>query len=164
MTGNTKFYTSSVLAPSQLYGLHKTISRLNLYFYFEYFLTWVIRSQRNVSIKVLVANKSKEHNLELQILQRIAKIKNSDHPGRKYLPELLDWFYHEGPNGRHLCIVLEVLGPKLSDLAQNHPDYRLDGRLARRVSRQLLYATDCLHSYGIAHGGKILIWLKSNFF
>lgn len=77
-----------------------------------------------------------------------------NHPGRKHVSHLLDSFYHEGPNGRHLCVVLEWLGPKVSSVAERCPNYRLDGNLARRVSRQLLLAVDYLHSCGVAHGGR----------
>lgn len=153
-TGNTKFYTSSVTDLSELYGLHETISKLDPDFYVECFLNWIVRNQRNVSIKVVVASKSKADNLELQILQYMRKISDSHHPGRKHICQLLDWFYHEGPNGRHLCIVLELLGPKVSVVAQEGHNGQLDSNLARRVSRQLLYAVDYLHSCGLAHGGR----------
>ena len=108
-----------------------------------------------MSIKVVVASKSEAPNRELQILQSVQETSDSSHPGRMHVSQLLDWFYHDGPNGRHLCIVLELLGPQLSAVAEKCQNYRLDGNLARRVSRQLLYATSYLHSRGVAHGGKL---------
>ena len=113
-----------------------------------------VRNQRNVSIKVIVANRSEAHNRELQILQSIRETGNPHHPGRKHVSQLLDWFHHDGPNGRHLCLVLELLGPPVSAIAEQHQNYRLDGKLARRVSRQMLYATNYLHSCGVVHGGR----------
>ncbi len=115
-----------------------------------------------MSIKIIMASKSEMNNRELQILQTLAATGNSDHSGRKHVSQLLDWFYHDGPNGRHLCMVLNLLGPSVSAVAERCPNYRLDGNLARRVSRQLLYATDYLHSCGVAHGGRFsLIRLHS---
>ncbi|KAL8858289.1 MAG: hypothetical protein Q9178_005152 [Gyalolechia marmorata] len=110
------------------------------------------RNQRNVSIKVIVANNSGEHNRELQIFQSIRETGNLHHPGHKHVTQLLDWFHHDGPNGRHLCLVLELLGPQVQAVAERGQNYRLDGNLARRVSRQLLYATNYLHSCGVVHG------------
>ena len=113
-----------------------------------------VRNQRNVSVKVVVASKSEVHNPELQILQKIRENNDPHHPGRKHVPQLLDWFYHDGPNGRHLCLVLEILGPSVSTAMEHCRTGRLDGNLARRVSRQLLYATSYLHSCGVVHGGR----------
>ncbi|KAK3898402.1 hypothetical protein C8A05DRAFT_19009 [Staphylotrichum tortipilum] len=53
-----------------------------------------------------------------------------------------------------LCVVLGLLGPKLSSIKDDCPQYRLGGRIARSVSRQLVLAVDYLHSMGIAHGGE----------
>ena len=113
------------------------------------------RNQRNVSIKVVIAGMSEAPNRELQILQSLQETGDSNHPGRIYVSRLLDWFYHDGPNGRHLCLVSELLGPSVSAVADKCRNFRLDGNLARRVSRQLLYATSYLHSRGVAHGGKL---------
>ncbi|MCJ1424259.1 hypothetical protein MMC29_002146 [Sticta canariensis] len=74
------------------------------------------------------------------------------HPGRKHISQLLDRFYHDGPKRRHLCFVLELLGPQVSAVAEQCRNYRLDGNLTRRVSQQLLYATNHVHSCRIAHG------------
>ncbi|KAF8246292.1 hypothetical protein K440DRAFT_662229 [Wilcoxina mikolae CBS 423.85] len=60
-------------------------------------------------------------------------LKRRDSPGRKHvLHHLLDSFYIVGPNGRHLCIVLDVVGPRLHCflVPQRGPgvNYRLDVR------------------------------------
>lgn len=112
------------------------------------------RNERYVAIKVVFARRSEAGNLELHILRRFADDGDPDHPGYKHISRLLDSFYHEGPNGRHLCIVTELLGPAVSCVADRSLDCRLDGSLARQVSQQLLHATRYLHSCGIAHGGR----------
>lgn len=105
---------------------------------------------------MVVSSNSESQNRELEILQHIKEKGDPNHPGHKHVSQILDSFCHEGPNG-HLCIVMEVLGPKVSSVTDRCTNYRLDGHLARRVSKQLLLAVDYLHSCGVAHGGMFLI-------
>lgn len=58
---------------------------------------------------------------------------------------LVDHFDLDGPNGRHHCLVLEPLGPSVSDIAEARSDDRLPGSLARTVARQALVGLDFLH-------------------
>lgn len=118
---------------------------------------WSSRKQSNVSIKVVVSDHSESHSRELGILQHLKEKGDSNHPGCQYVSQLLDSFHHEGPNGRHLCVVMEVLGPEIPAVMDKCTNYRLNGHLAHRVSSQLLLAVDYLHSCGVAHGGTFLI-------
>ncbi|KAL7789766.1 kinase-like domain-containing protein [Trichoderma afarasin] len=116
---------------------------------------WLARDEVKetyVSVKIAVAEQSHDHNGELKILQTITRTGDPTHPGHKHVSHLLDSFYHEGPNGRHLCIVLELLGPKISSVVNRLPNYRLNGRLARQISSQLLLAVDYIRSCGVVHG------------
>lgn len=76
---------------------------------------------------------------------------------------LLDGFYHTGPNGRHQCLVVELLGPSLDNvIGSSFPlngeprtaDDGMDPDVIFRVSRQLLVSLSILHEKNIAHGGK----------
>ncbi|KAK7730831.1 hypothetical protein SLS53_008909, partial [Cytospora paraplurivora] len=119
-----------------------------------YSTVWLARDHKNkinVAIKIVVAKKSEEHHHELKILRHLLETGDPDHPGHKHVSHLLDSFYHQGPNGRHLCVVMEWLGLQTSAVAELHGDYRLDGKLARRVSQQVLLAVGYLHSCGVAH-------------
>ncbi|CAJ2509128.1 Uu.00g141540.m01.CDS01 [Anthostomella pinea] len=60
------------------------------------------------------------------------------------LPE--DFFWVDGPNGRHLALVLPVLGPSISATRCKDVDS------ANRICRLMVEALDFLHSKGIAHG------------
>jgi len=84
---------------------------------------------------------------------------NSDtqHPGYKHIPRFLDHFYHDGLNGRSLCLVLERLGPTVEFVGTNATNWRLDLSLSRQISRQLILAVDYLHNRGIVHGGKLYL-------
>lgn len=69
---------------------------------------------------------------------------------------LLDCFVHEGPNGKHNCLVTELLGPALRDVISLYNEmeqvFRPDTIL--RSSRQLFEAIDFAHQAGLVHGGK----------
>ncbi|KAJ2158783.1 serine/threonine protein kinase, CMGC [Coemansia sp. RSA 552] len=45
------------------------------------------------------------------------------HPGRDHVAKMLDSFEHSGPNGRHVCMVFEVLGENLLSLLRNARRY-----------------------------------------
>lgn len=62
-------------------------------------------------------------------------------------------FTFDGPNGHHLCLVLPVLGPSMSELSY-HFDCRLTPWMARRAAHQAIKAVADLHSQGLCHGGK----------
>jgi serine/threonine-protein kinase SRPK3 len=111
-------------------------------------------TQRGVSIKIVVASGSETQNHELEILQHVQANDLHSHPGRSSITQLLDSFFHEGPNGRHLCIVLGLLGPRVSWVAEKSQNYRLKADLARRVSGHIVEAVAYLHSCGVAHGGE----------
>ena len=79
------------------------------------------------------------------------KAKESTHKGRQYIGFLDDHFTIDGPNGSHLCLVSEVLGPSLSELIGHRKQLR--GGLARKVARQFVQAVAYLHSKGVCHEG-----------
>lgn len=72
-----------------------------------------------------------------------------------------DFFEISGPNGRHECLVLEMLGPSVADyLDARSIDERLPGELAKRVVKQTLLGLAFLHERGIAHGGMFMFMLQ----
>ncbi|KAK6198454.1 hypothetical protein LQW54_010283 [Pestalotiopsis sp. IQ-011] len=106
-----------------------------------------------VSIKVVDASESTKKNHELEVLEHLQANDNRDsHPGSSNVAQLLDSFVHEGPNGQHLCVVMELLGPTLPQVAQISPECRLKAHLVRHVSGQIVKAVAYLHSCGVTHG------------
>ena len=75
--------------------------------------------------------------------------------GAKYIVQLLDHFVHEGPNGSHQCLVLELLGPSINTVIQRYDGRKqqLAAKTILKMSKQLLQAVDFMHSTGFAHGG-----------
>ena len=90
---------------------------------------------------------------------KIVKVKESSLIEEKYdlvsstVKEDARIFEIDGPNGRHLCLVLPVLGPCAADLSYNL-DSRLRPSLARKVAYQTAKALSNLHSQGLTHGGQ----------
>lgn len=94
-------------------------------------------------------------------------------PGSKHIVQLLDHFVHEGPNGSHPCLVLELLGPSIHAVIHRYykEKQQLPSNTILKMSKQLLQAIDFIHSTGYAHGGMlghssftILLLLRSKLF
>ena len=71
----------------------------------------------------------------------------ASHPGRAYVMQLLDRFEIKGPNGRHLCLVLEALGPVFNP-------HDLTPHARWKMARQMVEGIAYVHESGVAHGGK----------
>lgn len=70
--------------------------------------------------------------------------------------QLLDRCKYTGPNGKHSCIVLKLLGPRLAVEAQCYQANRLPGYIAWEVCHEVALAVEYFHANGIVHGG----WLE----
>jgi len=106
-----------------------------------------------VALKICKAS-STTCRRELSTLQSLRE----NHPLR-FIVNLYDDFLHDGPNGSHLCIVTEFLGPSLSAVVEDYHrgGERLEPEDILRLTRQILQATASLHEAGFAHGGKEVI-------
>ncbi|KPM42257.1 hypothetical protein AK830_g4292 [Neonectria ditissima] len=121
-----------------------------------YSTVWAARDQdlgRYVAVKISVSNRQpKPKDLQLQVMRTIAT-SSLKHPGAAFMMKLLDHFEFDGPNGTHKCLVLELLGPSISDVLEVRlADKGLPGELAKKVARQILLGLDYLHQHGIVHG------------
>lgn len=79
----------------------------------------------------------------------------------QYITMLLDHFEHAGPNGSHLCLVFEAMGPSASSMVEELPcfkrrtiemDIRYPLWMAKRLLQQVLQGLVYLHNNGIVHG------------
>ncbi|KAL2016795.1 hypothetical protein VTK56DRAFT_2964 [Thermocarpiscus australiensis] len=113
---------------------------------------WLARDQvlnRWVSLKIVTAD-SPEPSRELRVLQELHEARAAQR-----VVQLLDAFIHERPNGRHQCLVFELLGPTVDFVAN---DYHMGGERPEpdtvlRITRQLLQALASIHRAGYVHGG-----------
>lgn len=113
----------------------------------------IFSQNRHVALKVV---KSAPHYTEtaldeIKLLQKIVDA-NPNAPGRKHVVELLDHFYHRGPNGNHVCMVFEVLGENLLSLIKRYNHRGIPAHLVKQISKQVLMGLDYMHrECGIIH-------------
>jgi serine/threonine-protein kinase SRPK3 len=122
--------------------------------------TWLARDNtedKYRAIKILKAEETTS-STECDTLQRISSIQ-TDHPGKRRIRNVTDYFTLSGPNGQHNCLVTEVAGPSVYTL-YNVPGYaynagarRARADVAHHTIRQVAEAVDFLHSNEICHGG-----------
>ena len=115
---------------------------------------WLARDlvqNRYVSIKVLTARHS-EQSREVDIRRRL-HCGDRHHPGRPFVLSPLTEFYIDGPNGRHLCLVSEVVGPSIWDVKNATEHDMLPIEDAQDITAQLALGLSYIHSCGIVHGG-----------
>ncbi|XP_047956265.1 SRSF protein kinase 2-like isoform X1 [Salvia hispanica] len=79
---------------------------------------------------------------EIEILSAVAA---GDPSNDKCAVRLVDHFKHAGPNGQHLCMVLEFLGDSLLSLIKYNRYKGLEFHRVREISRCILTALDYLH-------------------
>jgi serine/threonine protein kinase len=75
--------------------------------------------------------------------------------------KLLDSFQHNGPNGVHLCLVFEPMGPCVDSMVEELPylkshnkgmNIRYPTWMIKSILRQVLQGLVFLHKQGIVHG------------
>ena len=86
---------------------------------------------------------------EIEVLSAIA---NGDPSNSKCVVRLMDHFKHTGPNGQHLCMVLEFLGNSLLRLIRYNRYKGLGLNKIREICKCILMGLDYLHrELGIIH-------------
>jgi len=112
------------------------------------------RLERWVAIKIVKAERTYTSR-ELDSLDQVAQHLRRSTEAVPII-EYLDQFIHDGPNGRHQCIVFELLGPIVGSLVRDyHEDAEhLPSADIFMIADRFLQAVAFLHSVGYAHGGK----------
>ncbi|XP_073058116.1 uncharacterized protein [Primulina eburnea] len=86
---------------------------------------------------------------EIEVLSAIAA---GDGVDTKCVVNLVDHFKHAGPNGQHLCMVLEFLGDSLLRLIKYNRYKGLEFNKVREICKCILTSLDYLHrELGIIH-------------
>ncbi|KAJ9150938.1 Kinase-like protein [Coniochaeta hoffmannii] len=111
-------------------------------------LCWDHFTETWKAVKVVAASASDQKCSELSILKHFGDVSDEELAAHHIcLPRTN--FFVEGPNGRHLCIVMPVFGESLHrawrDYA-NWPDF------LRSACRQMTEAMGLMHGRGVCHG------------
>ncbi|EEU35232.1 uncharacterized protein NECHADRAFT_54574, partial [Fusarium vanettenii 77-13-4] len=102
-----------------------------------------------VALKIVLAEESQAIEFSVTLAHSIVSKSFHDHRFVTYER----YFYIDGPNGIHLCLVLPVLGPSAYRVS-HYLESRMQPRLARSVALQVAQALAELHSQGLCHGGE----------
>eukprot|EP00960_Hanusia_phi_P073287 767974-Hanusia_phi.AAC.5 len=106
---------------------------------------WDRKRKTQVALKV---QKSASHYTEaaLDEIRFLNKASKTPGAGADHVVRLYDSFKHSGPNGTHMCMVFEPMGPNLLALIK-HYNYRgIPMEMVKSITRQVLMGLDFLHS------------------
>jgi serine/threonine-protein kinase SRPK3 len=129
---------------------------------------WLARDlvlSRYVALKIILADALSDCS-ELEIFQKLGVALGEERKaeGGRYIGGLLDSFAISGPNGTHLCLVSELMGPSidaLGDCCGKVGDRRrLQANFTRKIARQVVLGLKFLHSKQVCHGGALRYQLK----
>lgn len=113
---------------------------------------WLCRdglSKTLVALKILIADESREDCAELQLLEWLHP-ETPQNPVSTRLAVPMDHFWVEGPNGRHLCLVLPLLGPRVDLIWTKFAEPE---KLLPKIAFHASQGLRLLHEQGICHGG-----------
>ncbi|KAK3941868.1 kinase-like domain-containing protein [Diplogelasinospora grovesii] len=134
-------------------GRYRVLHKLG---YGGFSTVWLCRDtqdHRYVAVKVFAGYASRDNKRvsEADLLAHLPN--NSSQPGAEYIARPLDHFSLQGPNGTHQCIVLPVLGPRVSPSLWHEMETENDcGVILKKMCRQATLGLSFLHENGICHG------------
>ncbi|KAK0414935.1 hypothetical protein QR680_011683 [Steinernema hermaphroditum] len=129
-------------------------------------LCWDTKDQRFVAMKIVKSADSKAALYEMKLLRSVcAETVNGRYRDR--VVQMYDEFQIEGPNGTHVCMVLEVLGRDLRKLMIENNGTALPLSKVRVIARQVLGGLHHLHeNHNIAHNdihtGNVLVTMSQS--
>lgn len=132
----------------------KKYSYIILIFFFLLLLLFLIRrTDSHVALKIVkAANRYTDSALEEIKLLECVKKTNPESKGWQHVAQLLNHFWHQGPNGKHACMTFEVLGESLLSLMKRYNYKGIPQHIVKRIAKQVLEGLDYLHrECGIVH-------------
>ena len=122
-------------------GRYFVIHKLGSGTYSTVWLAQDRHQQKYVALKILVADASEE-SIKPQILRSLGQdIEGNRHPGSDFVTSLWDDFYIDGPNGRHLCLVLQPAGCSVS--TEQEASYKTSWMFKMSVARRISSFSRC---------------------
>mmetsp|Transcript_98118 Transcript_98118/g.245971 ORF Transcript_98118/g.245971 Transcript_98118/m.245971 type:complete len:674 (+) Transcript_98118:73-2094(+) len=84
---------------------------------------------------------------EIDLLERL----DNNRRGSPHVVQMCGHFWHSGPNGRHKCMVFEVMGENLLALVKHYDYNGLPMAMCKRLARHTLLGLSYIHSRGVIH-------------
>ncbi|KAL4244619.1 protein kinase superfamily protein [Abortiporus biennis] len=113
-----------------------------------YSTVWAVEdmlTQTRVAMKVLVSELTSDTTgWDERGIMVTLRSRNPEAPGYRHICRLLDDFIVVGPNGSHICLITELMGPTVSDIIKYWPDL-LPLSLVKRISKHVLLALQYMH-------------------
>ncbi|KAL8707278.1 MAG: hypothetical protein Q9220_007662 [cf. Caloplaca sp. 1 TL-2023] len=141
-------YHPTDIGNSYLDGRYRIVHKLGFGTYSTVWLARDNQMHRYVALKIIASDASKT-STESKILRHLDR---SVTKARSSLfTALLDDFYIDGPNGRHLCLVTEPTRCNVGESKMYRPFvFPLD--VARAVAAQMILGVKSIHLVGVVHG------------
>ncbi|KAG9615493.1 kinase-like protein, partial [Aureobasidium melanogenum] len=124
----------------------------------RYASVWLVidsTTGEHAALKILNSDFYNGHHqiFELEVMMALtARSNNSTHPGRNHVTYLKNHFEIQGPSGKHVCMVMPLLGDSIAEKATTGHIMRIPPPTVRNIAKQMLEALDFLHSEcGIIH-------------
>ncbi|PSS00377.1 Serine/threonine-protein kinase [Actinidia chinensis var. chinensis] len=120
----------------------------------EFSTVWLAYDTKSSSYVALKIQKSAPQFAQaaLHEIELLSAIADGDPTNSKGVVRLVDQFKHTGPNGQHLCMVLEFLGDSLLRLIKYNRYKGLELSKVREICKCILIGLDYLHrELGIIH-------------
>ncbi|KAF2501345.1 kinase-like protein [Lophium mytilinum] len=152
-------------------GKYRVIRKLGDGSFSTVWLAVSTSTPRYVALKIMVA-KASTTDTELKILDHLEKAAPA-HPNAQHVTVLLDIFQHQGPNGKHQCLVFEPMGATAASLVEELPENKpaMKGKrqrypkwMAKQILLHALRGLAFLHEISVVHGdvqpGNLLFSIK----
>lgn len=113
-----------------------------------------MKTHSHVAIKIVRSDKIYTEAAldEVKLLEKLRQESIDRSEGSKHILNLLDNFFHKGPNGKHVVMVFEVLGENLLALIRKYEHRGIPLVYVKQISKQLLLGLDYMHrKCGIIH-------------
>ena len=113
------------------------------------------RSGKYLAAKILTLEGTSRHATgQIQELQFLKAIQVCDDINS--LPVLRDDFFVDGPRGRHLCFVMDLLSTDVSSFRRQFPKKALPAFWVKNIIALVLEGLEQLHDLGIIHTGEFI--------
>ncbi|KAB8210114.1 kinase-like domain-containing protein [Aspergillus parasiticus] len=127
----------------------RAIAKLGYGAYSTVWLAWDKKAREYTSLKVGVQTKESESSPmpnEINMLRRLEKFAEKDHPGLDFTRLARDIFEIDSPSGSHYCIAFKPQGNSVRTLQETFPNAQLHKLLVRSIIHRLFFAVNWLHA------------------